>query len=71
MELKEDTEKAGSMILTPLLQRFASSKSSEAASPFYLTATASGATIAAVGLAAYSWQLIGQDAYAMTPAEEG
>ncbi|KAJ9651965.1 cytochrome c1 [Neophaeococcomyces mojaviensis] len=49
-----------------------SSKSSEAASsPFYLTATASGATAAAIGLGAFYYQFVAQDAYAMTPAEEG
>lgn len=53
------------------MQRNASSKASEAASPFYLTATASGATAATIGLAAYYFQFVAQDAFAMTPAEEG
>ncbi|KPI45849.1 Cytochrome c1, heme protein, mitochondrial [Cyphellophora attinorum] len=54
------------------LQRSASSSASESAqSPFYLTATASAATAAAIGSAAWYYQFAGQDAFAMTPAEEG
>lgn len=52
-------------------QRNLSSKASESTSPFYLTASASGATAAAVGLTAYYLAFVADDAYAMTPAEEG
>jgi hypothetical protein len=42
-----------------------------ASSPFYLTLTASLATAAAAGSAAWYYHLYGQEAFAMTPAEEG
>ncbi|TQB74399.1 iso-1-cytochrome c [Monascus purpureus] len=42
-----------------------------ASSPFNLTLTASAATAAAIGSAAWYYHLYGQEAFAMTPAEEG
>ncbi|KAK2754225.1 cytochrome c1 [Arachnomyces sp. PD_36] len=52
----------------------ASSSSSgpeQASSPFYLTLTASAATAVAAGSIAWYYHLYGQEAFAMTPAEEG
>ncbi|KGQ01115.1 cytochrome c1, heme protein, mitochondrial [Paracoccidioides lutzii Pb01] len=40
-------------------------------SPFYLTLSASAATVTAVGAVAWYYHLYGQEAFAMTPAEEG
>ncbi|EYE93709.1 uncharacterized protein EURHEDRAFT_379053 [Aspergillus ruber CBS 135680] len=48
--------------------RASSSTAGAESSPFYLTLTASVATAATIGSAAY---LYGQEAFAMTPAEEG
>lgn len=42
-----------------------------ASSPFYLTVTAALATAAAAGSTAWYFHLYGQEAFAMTPAEEG
>ncbi|KAJ5542871.1 hypothetical protein N7535_005294 [Penicillium sp. DV-2018c] len=42
-----------------------------ASSPFYLTLTAALATAAAAGSTAWYYHLYGQEAFAMTPAEEG
>lgn len=42
-----------------------------ASSPFHLTATASVATAAAIGSAAWYYHLYGQDVFAAAPAEEG
>ncbi|KAA8643658.1 ubiquinol--cytochrome-c reductase catalytic subunit CYT1 [Aspergillus tanneri] len=42
-----------------------------ASSPFHLTLTASVATAAAIGSAAWYYHLYGQEAFASTPAEEG
>lgn len=42
-----------------------------ASSPFHLTATASAATAAAIGSAAWYYHLYGQETFAATPAEEG
>ena len=53
------------------LQRTSSTSSESTASPFYLTATATGATVAAIGSAAWYYTSFGQEAFAMTPAEEG
>ena len=53
------------------LQRAASTESSSAASPFYLTAAASAATATAIGSVAFYYSSFGQEAFAMTPAEEG
>lgn len=50
------------------IQRASSSTAGAESSPFYLTLTASVATAATIGSAAY---LYGQEAFAMTPAEEG
>ncbi|OXV05866.1 hypothetical protein Egran_06364, partial [Elaphomyces granulatus] len=47
------------------------SKSETGASPIYLTLTATAATIATIGSAAWYYHLYGQEAFAMTPAEEG
>ena len=52
-------------------QRAASTVAGEAASPFSLTLTASLATAAAAGSAAWYFHLYGQEAFASTPAEEG
>jgi ubiquinol-cytochrome c reductase cytochrome c1 subunit len=53
-------------------QRAASTSAGEAASsPFYLTLTAGLATAAAAGSTAWYYHLYGQEAFAMTPAEEG
>ncbi|ODM15338.1 hypothetical protein SI65_09279 [Aspergillus cristatus] len=49
-------------------RRASSSTAGAESSPFYLTLTASVATAATIGSAAY---LYGQEAFAMTPAEEG
>ncbi|KAJ5336678.1 uncharacterized protein N7506_004700 [Penicillium brevicompactum] len=52
--------------------RAASTSAGEAASsPFYLTLTAGLATAAAAGSTAWYYHLYGQEAFAMTPAEEG
>ncbi|KAJ5305927.1 hypothetical protein N7508_004942 [Penicillium antarcticum] len=51
--------------------RAASTAAGEAASPFSLTVTASLATAAAAGSAAWYFHLYGQEAFASTPAEEG
>ncbi|KAL2215041.1 cytochrome c-like domain-containing protein [Thermoascus aurantiacus ATCC 26904] len=40
-------------------------------SPLHLTLTATAATVAAIGSAAWYYHLYGQEAFAMTPAEEG
>ncbi|KGM91543.1 cytochrome c1, heme protein, mitochondrial [Paracoccidioides brasiliensis Pb18] len=40
-------------------------------SPFYLTLSASAATVTAVGAVAWYYHLYGEEAFAMTPAEEG
>lgn len=42
-----------------------------ASSPFYLTLTAAAATLATIGSTAWYYHLYGQEAFAMTPAEEG
>ncbi|EEH06411.1 cytochrome c1 [Histoplasma capsulatum G186AR] len=47
------------------------SSGSRAESPFYLTLSASAATVTAVGAVAWYYHLYGQEAFAMTPAEEG
>lgn len=63
---------AARQIVQRTTTRNASSTASEAASsPFGLTATATAATIAAVGSAAWYYQVFGRDAFAMTPQEEG
>ena len=56
-----------------LLQRASSTTAGTepASSPFHLTLTASAATLVAIGSAAWYYHLYGQEAYAMTPAEEG
>ncbi|WEW61377.1 cytochrome c1 [Emydomyces testavorans] len=52
--------------------RSSSSKASSASeSPFYLTLTASAATAATIGAAAWYYHLYGPELLAMTPAEEG
>lgn len=48
-----------------------SSGAENASSPFYLTATATVATAATIATTAWYYHLYGQQAYAMTPAEEG
>ncbi|OJD16548.1 cytochrome c1, heme protein, mitochondrial [Emergomyces pasteurianus Ep9510] len=48
-----------------------SSSGSRAESPFYLTLAASAATATAAGAVAWYYHLYGQEAFAMTPAEEG
>ncbi|RMD44350.1 hypothetical protein DV735_g813, partial [Chaetothyriales sp. CBS 134920] len=55
----------------PSQPRASSTSSESTAPPFYLTATAAGATAAAIGSAAWYYTLYGQEAFAMTPAEEG
>ncbi|OCT46795.1 hypothetical protein CLCR_02175 [Cladophialophora carrionii] len=63
---------AARTIVRKTTTRAASSTSNEAASPpFWLTAGASTATVAAIGSVAWYYHLFGQDVYAMTPAEEG
>ncbi|KAM5473061.1 cytochrome c1 [Microsporum audouinii] len=44
---------------------------SQTQSPFYLTLTASAATATAIGSMAWYYHLYGDEAFAMTPAEEG
>lgn len=48
-----------------------SGSADNASSPFYLTATATAATIATIASTAWYYHLYGQEAHAMTPAEEG
>ncbi|EFE34222.1 uncharacterized protein ARB_07173 [Trichophyton benhamiae CBS 112371] len=53
-------------------QRSSSTASgSQTQSPFYLTLTASAATATAIGSMAWYYHLYGDEAFAMTPAEEG
>ncbi|KAM5478140.1 cytochrome c1 [Microsporum canis] len=54
------------------LKRSSSTASgSQTQSPFYLTLTASAATATAIGSMAWYYHLYGDEAFAMTPAEEG
>ncbi|KAI1906929.1 cytochrome c1 [Ophidiomyces ophidiicola] len=53
-------------------ERSSSSKASSVSeTPFYLTLTASAATAATIGAAAWYYHLYGPELHAMTPAEEG
>ncbi|RMZ82023.1 hypothetical protein DV737_g2290, partial [Chaetothyriales sp. CBS 132003] len=62
---------AGRQLVKRATSRASSTSSESSAPPFYLTATAAGATAAAIGSAAWYYTLYGQEAFAMTPAEEG
>ncbi|KAM5450185.1 cytochrome c1 [Microsporum audouinii] len=61
-----------SLVLYTSYERSSSTASgSQTQSPFYLTLTASAATATAIGSMAWYYHLYGDEAFAMTPAEEG